>query len=307
MKRGVETQRKALQMTAAEKEVIRAANHLAALLEAAAPKRGLKHRRHARHIVPARAKVEAVLRKYWARQEAAVLEEIKPRIRHALTVHPPPKLVTEGYFGRVEYQEAASQGGKGFARTILPSSVSPLRFAVTAAESDEYAEAIRGAINAAGATLAAELKSGAKISEDVAGRYLRENSLSKLTGGFSETSVERLQSAIGAAWDAGGSYEQIVKAVQDTFEQFSSVRAGMIAQTEVNRAYNFSRVDFAKTEGMEEKAWSADGTDACAEICQPNIEQGYIPIDEDFESGDDFAPGHVNCDCGTDFRKGFSD
>ena len=81
-------------MTAAEKEVIRAANHLAALLEAAAPKRGLKHRRHARHIVPARAKVEAVLRKYWARQEAAVLEEIKPRIRAALAAHPQP--VKEG-------------------------------------------------------------------------------------------------------------------------------------------------------------------------------------------------------------------
>ena len=57
--------------------------------EAAAPKRGLKHRRHARHVVPARGKVEAVLRAYWARQEAAVLEEIKPRIRAALAAHPP--------------------------------------------------------------------------------------------------------------------------------------------------------------------------------------------------------------------------
>jgi hypothetical protein len=85
-------------MTAATREVIRAANHLAALLEAAATskkslevqKRGLKHRRHARHIVPARAKVEAVLRGYFARQEAAVLEEIKPRIAQALVAHPQP-------------------------------------------------------------------------------------------------------------------------------------------------------------------------------------------------------------------------
>ena len=196
--------------------------------------------------------------------------------------------------------------GRSFARTILPASVSPLRFAVTAAESDEYAEAIRGAINAAGATLAAELKSGAKISEDVAGRYLRENSLSKLTGGFSETSVERLQSAIGAAWDAGGSYEQIVKAVQDTFEQFSSVRAGLIAQTEVNDAYNYGRMSQATDAGYTEKAWDPDG-ECCAEVCQPNVDAGWIPIDDDFPSGDSEPTAHPHCDCSIDFRKGFSD
>ena len=126
---------------------------------------------------------------------------------------------------------------RSFARTILPASVAPLRFAVTAAESSEWEEAISGAIMAAGATLAAELKSGATLSEDVAGRYLRENSLSKLTGGFSETSVERLQNAIADAWDQGGSYDQIVKAVQDTFADFSDVRAGMIANTETADAY----------------------------------------------------------------------
>ena len=196
---------------------------------------------------------------------------------------------------------------RSFARTILPSSVSPLRFAVTAAESDEYAEAIRGAINAAGATLAAELKSGATISDDFAGRYLRENSLSKLTGGFSETSVERLQTAIGNAWDQGGSYDQIVKAVQDTFEQFSSVRAGMIAQTEVNAAYNQAGLDAARRMGMNIKRWDPEGTDCCAEICQPNVDQEWIDMDEDFESGDDAPPGHVNCDCGLAYREGEPD
>ena len=299
-------------MTAATREVIRAAHHLSALLEAAAPKRGLKHRRHARHIVPARGKVEAVLRSYFARQEAAVLEEIKPRIRHALSVHPPtiqesgvsrPHLYPSVPICTPKLQEASTPAGKNFARTILPSSVSPLRFAVTAAESDEYAEAIRGAINAAGATLAAELKSGATLSDDFAGRYLRENSLSKLTGGFSETSVERLQSAIGAAWDAGGSYDQIVKAVQDTFEQFSSVRAGMIAQTEVNDSYVAGRRAMADELGMDQKAWSADGTECC-DVCQENVEAGWIDIDEDFPSGDDGPTAHPNCDCGLDFRKG---
>ena len=192
---------------------------------------------------------------------------------------------------------------RSFARTILPSSVSPLRFAVTAAESSEWEEAIRGAINAAGATLAAELKSGARLSEDVAGRYLRENSLSKLTGGFSETSVERLQNAIADAWDQGGSYDQIVKAVQDTFADFSSVRAGMIANTETADAYNHGRDVFARENGFEEKSWETESGDPCPE-CLANEAQGYIDIDDDFQSGDDAPTLHPNCMCLLNFRKG---
>ena len=193
--------------------------------------------------------------------------------------------------------------GKSFARTILPASVSPLKFAVTAEESDEFAAAIRGAINGAARTLAAQIKSGDVLTEDFAGRYLRENSLSKLTGGFSGTSIERLQDAIGSAWDAGGSYDQIVKAVQETFSQFSDVRAGLVAQTEVNDAYVAGRRALADASGMDQKSWDADGTDACEE-CTANIDAGWIDIDEDFPSGDDGPTAHPGCDCGLDFRKG---
>ena len=149
----------------------------------------------------------------------------------------------------------------------------------------------------------AELKSGATISEDVAGRWLRDNSLSKLTGGFSETSVERLRNAIADAWDQGGSYDQIIKAVQETFEQFSSVRAGMIAQTESADAYNEGRWVMAAEMGMEEKAWETESGTPCDE-CLANEAQGYIGMDEDFQSGDDAPTLHPNCLCILNFRKG---
>ena len=56
------------------------------LLEA----KGLKHKRHAKHLAPARAKIEAVLRSYWKRQETALLREIRPRLEHLLAAHPVP-------------------------------------------------------------------------------------------------------------------------------------------------------------------------------------------------------------------------
>jgi len=61
-------------------DLVDAANDLAALLESANGKTGLRHPSHARVITPARRKVERVLREYFRRQEAALLSEVKPKI-----------------------------------------------------------------------------------------------------------------------------------------------------------------------------------------------------------------------------------
>jgi hypothetical protein len=53
--------------------------------------------------------------------------------------------------------------------------------------------------------------------------------------------------------------------------------------------------------GFNAKAWNPDGT-ACVEICVPNVLAGWIPIEDDFESGDGAPPGHPNCDCSLDVR-----
>ena len=267
-------------------EVIAAADALSALLEAGGP-RGLKHPTHAKVITKARARVVKVLRSYFERQRLALLNEIKPKIPAAVAMH----------------SEASTPGGKRFANGILPSSLHPLRFPVAHVEDHEYQDAITDAIMGAARVMAAEAASGATISDDVASRYLRDNSLSKLTGNLNEASIDRLRNAVADAWDKGGSYDQIVEAIQDTFADFSDVRAGMIAQTEVNDAYNRGRVQQAQDLGFDEKAWAPDG-EACEETCQPNVDQGYIGMDEDFESGDDAPPAHPNCDCSISFRKG---
>ena len=131
--------------------------------------------------------------------------------------------------------------------------------------------------------------------------YLADHSLTKLTGGLDETTVERLRTALADTYQAGGDYDALVKAVQDEYAGFNDVRAGMIAQTEMNAAYNAGRKQLGLDMGFNEKAWNPDGT-ACVEICVPNVLAGWIPIEDDFESGDDAPPGHPNCDCSLDVR-----
>jgi len=292
--------------------IAEAANDLAALLEKSAPK-GLRHPRHAVSIKPARAEIKRVMVHFFERQRKAVLATVKPHIARELLLHPvieskvQPARDYEGGGNALNShlvlaRESISPQGKTFASALLPRSLQPLSFAATRAEESEYNSAITDLISAA----AKSLDASAAVGEDFAGQYLRSNSLSKLTGGLNNTSIDRLQNAIGDAWDKGGSYDQIVQAITDTFDDFSDARAELIAQTEANDAYNAGRAGVAASLDMDEKRWDPDG-EACAEICQPNADQGWIPIDEDFQSGDDAPTGHPNCDCSTDFRKSSDD
>jgi hypothetical protein len=288
--------------------ITEAANGLAAMLELLerSKARGLKHPRHSKSIKPARAKIKAVMVHFFERQRKAVLAAVKPRIERQLVLHPvieskvQPARDYEG--GRnalnshlVLARESSAQG-KTFARSLMPTSLHPLTFSPTAGETSDYNEAITDLIGAAAESL------GGVAGPDFAGDYLRENSLSKLSGGLDSTSIERLQDSIATAWDKGGSYDDIVSAITETFDDFSETRAGLIAQTESADAYNAGRFDTAKSLDFSEKAWETESGDPCP-TCEANEAQGYIDIDEDFESGDDAPTAHPNCLCVVNFRK----
>ena len=191
-----------------------------------------------------------------------------------------------------------SQSGKP---PRLPSSLHPLEFPITAG-GNSVDQVIGAAIRNEAARLEAELKSGATISESVAGRWLREHSLTGLTGAFPEATINRLRNALADTWEAGGGPDQLVGAVRSVFADFSDQRAEVVAQTEVNTAYNVGRMATARETGMQEKSWSADGTDACEE-CQRRIAAGWIPIGEPFPGGVMAPCLHDGCDCSVDFRK----
>jgi hypothetical protein len=81
---------------------------------------------------------------------------------------------------------------------------------------------------------------------------------------------------------------------------FSQARADLIAHTEVADANSTAVLDsFKRAAAMGislMKTWETSGSDCCDE-CTANEDQGPIPLDEDFQSGDDAPTAHPNCAC----------
>lgn len=268
-------------------ELIAALDNLSELLEARKKSTGLKHRRHAKHLAPARKAMEQIMQSYFARQEKEVLAHAREELPHLMDS-----------FG---VKEAAV--ANRFSHTLFPTTLSPLTIPLLTKEIADYAEAVSEVIAGAGKVFATEFAAHSIDTSDIASQWLRKNSLTKLTGDIAEASLDRLRNAVADAWDAGGSANQIIDAIKETFETFSDSRATVIAQTEMNKAYSQSRLAIASELGYEEKSWDPEG-DACEEICMPNVDQEWIDLDEDFESGDDAPPAHPSCDCSVNFRKG---
>jgi hypothetical protein len=174
------------------------------------------------------------------------------------------------------------------------SSVSPLALSISANDSIRYQALIELAIIKAEAQLSAQLDTAALIPDTKMSQYLKTNSLSKLTGTLAETTKQKLRDAITLAVRSGGTADDIVGAIKATVKEFSSVRAELIAQTEVNNAYNFGRTELARSAGFTEKRWVTESGNPCA-ICILNEAEGYIGIDETFLSGNQRPTAHPRC------------
>lgn len=83
---------------------------------------------------------------------------------------------------------------------------------------------------------------------------------------------------------------------------FDGDRAGIIARTEIARANSEGQLngyrDAIKLGIDIKKMWvTVDDDDVDEEICRKNEEDGAIPVDAEFSSGDTAPPGHPNCRC----------
>lgn len=110
--------------------------------------------------------------------------------------------------------------------------------------------------------------------------------------GLNDTTVSRVGTALSAGLSLGLTDEEIAAKLVDVIG--SSERALTVATTEMNAAMSIASMDNYQELGVERVEWL--GLDAC-EICQPNIDQGPIPLGSEFESGDTEPPGHANCRC----------
>jgi len=112
-----------------------------------------------------------------------------------------------------------------------------------------------------------------------------------------DTTRGRLRKIISSAVQNGMSASQLRDAVSDDFS-FSNARALMIARTEaafadVGGAMSGYRTMQNMYNLVMRKSWLVAAQ--CCDLCQGNEDQGPIPFDEPFLSGDDAPPGHPNC------------
>jgi hypothetical protein len=240
----------------------------------------LRHPKHLVHLEPITADVQKVIADYFGHQKRALVHWVKYRIGEAA----------------IREDKADRK-----ATEILPSSLSPLSFAVTSAEASDFNDAIALAITRAGAQLAEELSLGIGVPETAMNRYLEQNSLSRLTGDMETTTTQRLRDAIADAVRSGGTADDIVAAIETTMDDFSTARAEMVAQTEVATAYNFGRHQLAESAGLNEKRWATESGNPCA-VCLGNEGEDWIPMGQAFSSGDQFPTSHPRCMCSCDFR-----
>jgi broad specificity phosphatase PhoE len=166
---------------------------------------------------------------------------------------------------------------------------------VSASDQQAYAKAVTKAIDTGAAGVSEQFGIAAPETESFIAEYLKDGGFTRLTGELDKTSVDRLASAIADAYEEGGDFDSVVDAIKSEFQDFSTSRAKMIAQTELNDAFGQSVLHFGREAGATTKTWETDLT-PCV-VCIANALQGSIDLDEDFESGDDAPPAHPNCMC----------
>jgi SPP1 gp7 family putative phage head morphogenesis protein len=96
----------------------------------------------------------------------------------------------------------------------------------------------------------------------------------------------------------GESVDDIATSLAGFFDAGSEWKAERLARTETIDAYNQGNLEGYKQSGVVTgKSWLFDEGECKSEQCPDNMSQGVIPIDDDFQSGDDAPPAHPNCEC----------
>jgi SPP1 gp7 family putative phage head morphogenesis protein len=112
---------------------------------------------------------------------------------------------------------------------------------------------------------------------------------------ITDSTREMLSADINQALEEGWSTDKLSEVLQENYA-FSDQRAETIARTEIAKAdMQGSMIAYRESGVVEGKEWVLS-EDPCP-ICEENADDGVIPLDQDFSSGDDAAPAHTECTC----------
>jgi len=90
--------------------------------------------------------------------------------------------------------------------------------------------------------------------------------------------------------------DELATMIEAEFEGISATRAYQIANTETNQAMSTAQDAFLRENGFQTKRWIPAGPNTC-DICEGNADDGPVPLDQAFSSGDMTPPGHPGCEC----------
>jgi len=115
-----------------------------------------------------------------------------------------------------------------------------------------------------------------------------------------QTTLDQLIGLIEDMKMQGYTIDEVADEIVDQFDgDISLSRADMISRTETAQAMGSANLATMKENGVTTKHWVAAGSNVCA-ICQGNVDDGSIPVDGVFSSGDDSEPAHPRCECYTE-------
>jgi len=140
-------------------------------------------------------------------------------------------------------------------------------------------------------------------------KYFKETGGSlKYIKDIQDTTKGSLQRLMVTALGEGWSYNQAGQEIRKLFDgPISRDRARLIAVNESARAYETGNHIFAQSiqeDGVKmEKSWQNSGDGKVSDGCLENSAAGWIPIDEDFPSGDQEPPRFPGCRCWAIYRE----
>lgn len=119
---------------------------------------------------------------------------------------------------------------------------------------------------------------------------------------ITDSTRDFLRGAVSDAITGGWSNDKLAGVISDAYA-FSDDRAMTIARTETQMASNKGALAGYKASGVVAyKQWVTAEDDLVEEECIANSEDGpgkdgVLPLDEDYQSGDDAPPAHPRCRC----------
>lgn len=114
-----------------------------------------------------------------------------------------------------------------------------------------------------------------------------------------ETTIDQIIDLVSEGRLDGMTNAEVADLLADQFSEISEARADMIARTEAANSIGNANHATAVENGAKTHSWVTAGSNPC-EICIANEDDGEIPINQAFSSGDMSEPAHPNDECYTE-------